>query len=36
MDATSVTCSTSATALELDELIDSLVASHRSFVDDLP
>ncbi|MCE8024026.1 MULTISPECIES: AAA family ATPase [Halomonadaceae] len=36
MDATSVPYPTSATALELDELIDSLVASHRSFVDDLP
>ncbi|MBA2777854.1 AAA family ATPase [Billgrantia kenyensis] len=37
MDATSATCtSASSTALGLDELIDSLVASHRSFVDELP
>ncbi|MGQ4877909.1 AAA family ATPase [Billgrantia sp. LNSP4103-1] len=37
MDATSAQCMTSSsTALGLDELIDSLVASHRSFVDDLP
>ncbi|MFQ3788653.1 AAA family ATPase [Halomonas sp. A29] len=37
MDATSATCKTSpSTALSLDELIDSLVASHRGFVDDLP
>lgn len=37
MDATSAFGMTSSsTALDLDELIDSLVASHRSFVDDLP
>lgn len=37
MDATSATCTnSSSSALGLDELIDSLVASHRSFVEDLP
>ncbi|NIC05432.1 AAA family ATPase [Billgrantia bachuensis] len=37
MDATSANCQTSpSTALGLDELIDSLVASHRTIVDDLP
>lgn len=37
MDATPANCQTSpSTALSLDELIDSLVASHRTIVDDLP
>src|SRR5690554_159356 len=37
MDATSVPAPTSsATAMDLDELVDSLVASHRAFIDDLP
>ncbi|MCC5884628.1 MAG: ATP-binding protein [Halomonas sp.] len=36
MDATSVQHATSPSAMDLNELIDSLVASHRSFVDDLP
>ncbi|MCE8035229.1 MULTISPECIES: ATP-binding protein [Halomonadaceae] len=37
MDATSAPCPTSSSsAIGVDELIDSLVASHRTFVDDLP
>ena len=37
MDATSAPAPTSSTtAMDLDELVDSLVASHRAFIDDLP
>src|SRR5690625_7625499 len=37
MDATSAPCPiSSTTAMDMDELIDSLVASHRAFIDDLP
>lgn len=37
MDATLASCSTSpATSMSVDELIDSLVASHRAYIDDLP
>ena len=37
MDATSVPDPTSSTtAMDMDELVDSLVASHRAFIDDLP